>query len=40
MIPILDEEATANYYSVISKENIKRFSNLFDYINQENNRNI
>lgn len=37
LIPILDKEATANYYSVILKENHKKFANLFEFIrNQEN----
>lgn len=41
LIPILDEEATANYYSVILKENYKKFSKLFDFIkSQENSRSI
>lgn len=41
MIPILDKEATVDYYSVILKENRKRFNNLFEYIkNQENSRKI
>lgn len=36
MIEILDKEATANYYSVILKENQKRFKYLFKFIkNQE-----
>lgn len=41
LIPILDKEATANYYSVILKENQKRFKHLFEFIkNQENSRSI
>lgn len=41
LIPILDKEATANYYSVILKENYKKFAKLFDFIKiQENSRNI
>ena len=41
MIPILDKEATVNYYSVILKENHKRFANLFELVkNQENSRSI
>lgn len=41
LIPILDEEATVDYYSVILKENYKKFNNLFEFIkNQENYRNI
>lgn len=36
LIPILDKEATVDYYSVILKENYKKFSNLFEFIkNQE-----
>lgn len=41
MVPILDKEATVDYYSLILKENHKRFSTLFKFIkNQENYRNI
>lgn len=41
LIPILDKEATANYYSVILKENYKKFAKLFEFIRiQENSRNI
>lgn len=41
LIPILDKEATANYYSVILKENHKKFARLFEFIKiQENSRNI
>ena len=41
LIPILDKEATANYYSVILKENYKKFAKLFDFIkDRENLRNI
>lgn len=41
LIPILDKEATANYYSVILKENYKKFAKLFEFIKiQENSRNI
>lgn len=41
LIPILDKEATVNYYSVILKENYKKFAKLFDFIKiQENSRNI
>lgn len=41
MIPILDKEATVDYYSVILKKNHKKFSNLFDFIkNKENSRSI
>lgn len=41
MIPILDTEATVDYYSVILKENHKKFSNLFKFIkNQKNSRSI
>lgn len=41
IIPILDKEATVNYYSVVLKENQKRFKQLFEFINnQENSRNI
>lgn len=41
LIPILDKEATANYYSVILKENHKKFAKLFEFIKiQENSRNI
>lgn len=41
LIPILDKEATANYYSVILKENYKKFARLFEFIKiQENSRNI
>lgn len=37
MIPVLDKEATVDYYSVILKENRKKFANLFEFIkNQEN----
>lgn len=32
LIPILDKEATANYYSVILKENYKKFAKLFNFI--------
>ncbi len=41
LIPVLDKEATANYYSVILKENYKKFAKLFEFIKiQENSRNI
>lgn len=41
LVPILDKEATANYYSVILKENYKKFARLFEFIKiQENSRNI
>lgn len=41
MIPILDQEATVDYYCVILKENHQKFSQLFEYIkNQENSRSI
>lgn len=41
LIPILDREATANYYSVILKENYKKFAKLFEFIKvQANSRNI
>ena len=41
LIPILDKEATANYYSVILKENYKKFAKLFNFIkDKENLRNI
>lgn len=41
LIPILDKEATANYYSVILKENQKKFKHLFEFIkNQENSHSI
>lgn len=41
LVPILDKEATANYYSVISKENYKKFAKLFNFIkDRENLRNI
>lgn len=41
LIPILDKEATANYYSVILKEDQKKFKHLFDFIkNQENSHSI
>lgn len=41
LIPILDKEATANYYSVILKENDKKFAKLFEFIKtQENSHNI
>lgn len=41
LIPILDKEATANYYSVILKGNHKKFAKLFEFIKiQENSRNI
>lgn len=41
LIPILDKEATANYYSVILKENHKKFAKLLKFIKiQENSRNI
>lgn len=41
LIEILDKEATANYYSVILKENKKRFKSLFEFMkNQENSRSI
>lgn len=32
MIPILDKEATVDYYCVILKDNYKNFKELFDYI--------
>lgn len=41
MIPVLDKEATANYYSVILRKNCKKFANLFELVkNQENSRSI
>lgn len=41
MIEVLDKEATANYYSVILRENQKKFGALFEFIkNQENSRSI
>lgn len=41
LIPILDKEATVDYYSVILKENQKRFKQLFEFIkNQENSHSI
>lgn len=41
IIPILDKEATVDYYSVILKENNKKFDSLFSFIkNQENSHNI
>ncbi len=41
LVPILDKEATVNYYCVILKDNYKKFSNLFELVkNQENSRNI
>ena len=41
MIPILDKEATVDYYSVILKENNKKFSNLFEIVkNREDSHNI
>lgn len=41
LIPILDKEATANYYSVILKENYKKFAKLFEFIKiKENSHNI
>lgn len=41
MIEVLDKEATANYYSVILKENQKKFEALFEFIkNQENSHSI
>lgn len=41
LIPILDKEATANYYSVILKENHNKFAKLFEFIkNKENSNNI
>ena len=41
MIPILDKEATVDYYSVILKENHKKFNSLFSFIkNQENSHSI
>lgn len=41
MIPILDKEATVDYYSVILKENHKKFASLFEFVkNQENSRSI
>ena len=39
-IPILDKEATAHYYSVILKENYKKFSSLFNFIKNQENSNI
>lgn len=41
LIPILDKEATANYYSVILKKNYKKFAKLFEFIKiKENSHNI
>ena len=41
LIPILDKEATVDYYSVILRKNQKKFSNLFNFIkNKENSRSI
>ena len=41
LIPILDKEATADYYSVILKENYKKFAKLFNFIKDRKNlRNI
>ena len=37
LIPILDKEATANYYSVILKENYKKFAKLFNLIKDREN---
>lgn len=41
MIPILDNEATVDYYSVILKENNKKFSDLFEIVkSREDSHNI
>lgn len=41
LVPILDKEATVDYYCVILKDNYKKFESLFKYVNnQGNSRNI
>lgn len=41
LIPILDPEATVDYYCVILKDNYTKFSNLFNYVkNHENSHNV
>lgn len=41
LIPILDKEATVDYYCVVLKDNYKKFNNLFNYVkNHENTHNI
>ncbi len=41
LIPILDKEATVDYYCVVLKDNYKKFNNLFNYVkNHENIHNI
>lgn len=40
LVPILDKEATVDYYCVILKDNYKKFSNLFKYIKNNKNFNI